>query len=669
MRLRKLFAGLAAAATLLGGLTLGVGSAFADEATGNEGTTVDGATTNEKLPVLGTTLTIKADKAEQFQGHTFALYDLAWYVPVSGSETIELQTSSRPYDSSYTSNKYDEIRRAMAVATKDNASADDQYATEWNDDGTPKTYRDDDPFAWAAQPDLTEADTDTNGRIDQSPTSPWFGITRKLAEALDITKLSTPMKTVTIPSNYTPEDENDPSYVISGLPAGIYLIVDTTSSADNATWSNSLRMVVGTALKIKVKETVKELSTGEIQMKNQTLPIHKQVVKPSGDGYVSQTKPDYSIGDTITYELTSTLPSYTGYDKPGRVYQIVDTMSQGLTFDKVVSVKVGTGKMTPTTLQQVGTDTTDEHKGDYTVTYEGVTYDAQQPNHQVSDVNGKAGTKIVIDLSNYVNETNNATELMDGGATVTVIITATLNKQAVISAPGNALGNPNKVDLVYSNNPEDVSDKTTTPGGEVNVYTFKFQIKKIDKETKKPLAGAEFIVQGPDRLYLQKRTVGKDGFEWAHVDKEQATHFVSDANGMIEGLDGLDAGTYTVIEVAPPSGYQSTLMPSFSFTINPEYERDGSTMPDSASEWGDHMMTQVSFSSPSGDLWNLVSQGDNQTAPEFQYTVVNVKNVTELPLTGGAGIILFGVIGLVLAGGAALVFVWSRRTKMALTMA
>lgn len=634
MKMRKLVAGLAAAATLFGGLAFGVGAANAADA--DDGT----------LPVRGTTLTLNAADQDQLKGHSFAAFDLAWYVPVSDSGTVEVQTANRPTDASWSSQKYAEIQRALAIATKDNAK-DDQYATEWNADGTPKTYRSDDAMAWAAQ---------HMNRLDQSADAPWEGLTRLFAENLDITKLGSPAATIGGASQTATN-----SLTFENLQPGLYLVVDTSAPGND--WTNSIRMVASTALKIKGADgKAQELSNGQINLKNQKLPIHKQVVKPAGDGYEPQTKPDYTIGDTVTYELTSTLPTYTGYDKPGRIYQIIDTMSQGLTYNKVVSVKVGAGKMAPTTLQEVGAD----GKGDYSVGIEDVEYAAQQPNNQVSDVNGKPGTKITIDLANYVNETNNVNELADGGAKVTVIIEATLNSHAVVSTPGNATGNPNKVDLVYSNNSEDLSDKTTTPGGEVNVYTFKFQLKKISKDADAPLAGAQFVVQGPSRQYLQKSYDGKEEFKWLAVDKEDATVFTSDENGMIEGLDGLDAGTYTVTEIAPPAGYQSVVMPSFNFTITPTYEKDGSTMPDDANKegvWGDHTLTEVSFGSPAGDIWKLVSQGDNNSAPEFQYTVTNVKSIVELPHTGAAGIAMFTVIGLLLAGAAGTVYLKSRKAN------
>ena len=53
------------------------------------------------------------------------------------------------------------------------------------------------------------------------------------------------------------------------------------------------------------------------------------------------------------------------------------------------------------------------------------------------------------------------------------------------------------------------------------------------------------------------------------------------------------------------------------------------------------------------DAWNLSK--DNKGT----FQVTNVKNITQLPLTGAAGTMLFSVIGLLIAGAAVTVFVKS----------
>ena len=52
--------------------------------------------------------------------------------------------------------------------------------------------------------------------------------------------------------------------------------------------------------------------------------------------------------------------------------------------------------------------------------------------------------------------------------------------------------------------------------------------------------------------------------------------------------------------------------------------------------------------------------------PAWSPVVTNVKKVTQLPLTGAAGTMLFTVLGLLIAGAGALVYMKSRNVKHAL---
>ena len=98
--------------------------------------------------------------------------------------------------------------------------------------------------------------------------------------------------------------------------------------------------------------------------------------------------------------------------------------------------------------------------------------------------------------------------------------------------------------------------------------------------------------------------------------------------------------TYTVIETKVPTGYNGTFVGKFTITT-------GATADAAATFAGK-------------DAWNLSK--DNKGT----FQVTNVKNITQLPLTGAAGTMLFSVIGLLIAGAAVTVFVKSRSTKRAL---
>lgn len=596
MKFRRMAAGIAALAISISGLAFGAGTAMAEE---------DGT-----LPTLGTTLTITADSADQIAGHEFTAYQLASYTPVESLGTVTVETTKAAYKN---------VSEAMTDITKDNAEADKYTDTKG------------DPLVWALQ---------KQGLLDSKDTKPWDGTTRKLAEQLKPESLGDPADTVTTGA--------DAKSVQLNVTPGLYYIVDSTAKeqVESSKWTRSLSMIASTALTVKGDKGNEELSDGTVQLKNQSLPIYKQVVKPEGNDYVSQEQPDYAVGDDVYYELTSEVPVFTGYELNSRVLKIIDTMSKGLTYQRLDRVTVTKDGQTLTLKE--GTDYVVEIS-------QPVTYEPSQPTHVPGSLKDGA-TQITIDFGNYVNQKKGAQKLLEGGA-ITVILHATLNKEALVSTPGDPQGNPNKVDLVFGN--DSTQEIHKIPGGEVNVYTFKFQLLKHDQNGK-PLAGAKFKVKS-DKGWLKTAPTGEKG--WTTTDDEESAKvFTSDDHGMITGLDGLDAGTYTVKETEAPEGFQHLVLPTFSFTITPKYNQDPATERPGSTVWGDYVMTDVDFSDPSGDTWDLVKKDGKVT---FQYNVENVPSIIELPKTGAAGAIMFSAITLFAGCAAALLFVQSRKVRSA----
>ena len=373
-------------------------------------------------------------------------------------------------------------------------------------------------------------------------------------------------------------------------------------------------------------------------LKNTTPTIDKKLVDSKGDGtYTPNTQPDYAVGDDVYYELTSTVPVYTGYDIDStmkdatktRIFKINDTASKALTVsaDSVIeSVKLTPAQGTAVTLVK---------DNDYTVTV------ADYGDVNTPDTDAyKGGHVTTIDLGKYVNKAKGSKSATDGileGATVTVIVKAKLNKDALISEPGNLQKNPNKVDLEYSNHPEEVNHAHKVPGPEVPVYAYKFDILKTDKAGTTKLPGAKFTIKAVsgtskhDGKYLG--SYGKDG--WSYLDSEPA---VTDTDGVFTtgkdgkiNVSGLDAGTYEVHEIAPPDGYTAISLPKFQFTITP-------TVGDEAA--GCKTITVVALSLAKGaDVRALLSQ-DGKTL-----NIWNAKNITELPKTGGVGLAMIVAVG------------------------
>lgn len=363
------------------------------------------------------------------------------------------------------------------------------------------------------------------------------------------------------------------------LEQGLWFLKDVTT-VDDTKGTNSIPIITPTTFDGAD-------SWGTVTLKNTTPTIDKKLVDPQDDGtYTPNIQPDYAVGDDVYYELTSTVPVYT------------------------VSV-TGYG--------DANTPDTDAYKGGHVTT---------------------------IDLGKYVNKAEGSKSATSGileGAAVTVIVKAKLNKDALISEPDNLQKNPNKVDLEYSNRPEDVDHAHKVPGSEVPVYAYKFGVLKTDKAGTTKLSGAKFTIKAVSGTskhngkYLG--SYGENG--WSYLDSEPAAAdtdgvFTTDANGKIN-VSGLDAGTYQVHEIAPPTGYTSIGLPTFEFAITPAVGDEDN---------GHKIITNVALGDPTGANGGTVDARVSKDASvTYQYNVWNAKNITELPKTGGAGLAMIVAVG------------------------
>ena len=469
---------------------------------------------------------------------------------------------------------------------------------------------------------------DESGKALSELTSPWGGDSsalRAFAESLskELAKTSAPTADKTGDSALKTGENKE-------LKQGLWFLKDVTPT-DDTKGTNSIPIITPTTFDGAD-------SWGTVTLKNTTPTIDKKLVDSKGDGtYTPNTQPDYAVGDDVYYELTSTVPVYTGYGIDStmedaaktRIFKINDTASKALTVSADTAIK--SVKLTPTQ----GTAVTLAKDKDYTVTVADYG-DVNTPNTDAY----KGGHVTTIDLGKYVNKAKGSQSATDGileGATVTVIVKAKLNKDALISEPGNLQKNPNKVDLEYSNHPEEVNHAHKVPGPEVPVYAYKFDILKTDKAGTTKLPGAKFTIKAVsgtskhDGKYLG--SYGKDG--WSYLDSEPAVAdtdgvFTTGTDGKIN-VSGLDAGTYEVHEIAPPDGYTAISLPKFQFTITPTVSNEVA---------GRKTITVVALSLAKGaDVRALLSQ-DGKTL-----NIWNAKNITELPKTGGAGLAMIVAVG------------------------
>lgn len=408
---------------------------------------------------------------------------------------------------------------------------------------------------------------------------------------------------------------------------GLWLLKDTT---DKPT-TQSIPIIVATKLAEYTAETV---NWGSVTLKMNVPTVDKKITG-SATGAVAKdgSNADARIGDVVNYELSSVIPTYTGYDitKPPRVFKLIDTASKGLTVDE----------------KSVESVTLKKDDQDEVTLVKGTDYIVKKDDYTGEKDEYKGGTVITIDLGAYVNAAPDTTSAKSGileGATVTVKFKATVNKKAVIAS----VGNPNSVELEYSRTPD--NESANIPGPVVRVYTYEFGILKTDMagntiQSSEALKGAQFAIArvntGTNAKTFLKRdangawselttaTPAKDGTEDTGV-------FTTGADGKIE-MSGLPKGTYYVEEIKAPTGYTNIGLPNFTFTID-------STI-DAATK-----AATVTYAKAA----NTDDRIAFDTTTASQANVKNAKNLTELPLTGDLGIKVFITVGvLLMAAGAA----------------
>ena len=321
---------------------------------------------------------------------------------------------------------------------------------------------------------------------------------------------------------------------------------------------------------------------------------------------------DFGIGDTVTYQLTSKVPDMTGYTS--YTFKFTDTLSQGLDLKEVLSVKVGN---TTLTAKKSGANT-------YALAYD------------------KTNRILTVTLNDFYNSYKEHV-----GETITVVYTATLNKDAVIGMNPNT----NKAELEFSNKPGTDETGKSEPSI-VNAHTFDFTIFKYylkdqkNQTDKTALAGAEFELykantEGTAADEQAKINIVDEGngvYRQATPEEAKATGFtsakiVSDTDGKVL-VKGLKAGTYYLRETKAPDGYNK-LLSDIKIEITAKYN-------DATGELESYSVIYTYNGNST-----TVTNKDKATSPEVP---VENKTGAQLPSTGSKGALMVTLAGIVLFG-------------------
>ena len=478
---------------------------------------------------------------------------------------------------------------------------------------------------------LTKAHIDTQSKKDQtagydynasnpmvwvvqnlldSENSPWAG---KLRDFIDQLKHET---AVTGDKGTAFAKGADAKHMTASVRPGVYAVVDTTK-----TGQASIVMFNGTG--IDGKTTLKNGSKfmpytlGTVDYKVSGAGVGK-VITGVEDGDVDekiagdendedgprQAEEEYytvaktSIGKKVSFKMGSEVPVWTGYDH--YYYALNDMYTNGLTFNAdSVKVTVGGKALTAGKDYKVTTET-----GKFHILF--------APTADGSSDLITAKTTFPVD------------------AEVLVTYNMTVNKNAHVDGVDT-----NTSEVEYSHNPNNVTDHQKTPGNTNYVYVGKFTLTKTDTNNA-PLAGAVFNIKDAKNNIVKFVKVGDNEYRVADSTEAataSANITTTDKNNGVITLKGL-YGDYTVTETKSPFG--GSILPEFTLTVGVAQSKDHNTSTSSLTKFKDDANHLASKTSDDG------------------VTVINARNIADMPKTGAVWLSIFGVMTVLLAGASAL---------------
>ena len=340
--------------------------------------------------------------------------------------------------------------------------------------------------------------------------------------------------------------------------------------------------------------------TVTIHEKNDTPTVDKEVKEDSGD---YQKQNDAEIGQVVEYRTTIHAKAH------GTGYKLYDKMDEGLTFDATsVNVTVGGAAVD-------SKNWTLSAGGDYTA----------------KDSN---------DATFTITFTDEYTQGLPTDTDIVVTYTATVNDKAVKNV---ALTNKTLIEFGNKTRSEESFTRTYAWGIKVVKYTG------ANAKDGTKLEGAQFVIYkdvldeagAKVGIAYAQVTNGKltgwtaadtttenlSNLELSYFEGKGATVFTSDAKGEIF-VDGLDADSYSLLEVVAPVGYNK-LTSAVNFVVKSTVATDGKTL--------ENELKQVE---------------DDGSVIDIKEIDVQNNAGSLLPSTGGIGTTIFYVVGglLIVAG-------------------
>ena len=420
------------------------------------------------------------------------------------------------------------------------------------------------------------------------------------------------------------------------LEQGLYLVVETrvpenvTSTCNPFFVSLPMTTIDGTAWNYDVTVYPKN-QTGNPTLDKTVREAKNSTGKNNGsltditDGYAHTATA--SVGDTVDYQIISTLPTITSKASSLSEYTYVDTMSKGIRYNKndvVIEFFRDAGCTDKIT-------TCGEDSGKFTVAYDAAanTMTIRMTEAGLSEINEEATVYTDSVKRGYSD------------CTMRLTYAATLTADAKMGDTDN----PNEVVLTWRRTNNTYFD---TLKDCCHVYTYGIDVLKQFSDNGGNLQNVKFRLHNDtDDVFVIAEQ--KDGVYYAKgfaAKKADATTFIPNSSGHIV-VKGLEDDTYSLTETATDKGYillKEAVKIVIKTAESGQCEKCG---------------TKLLTASATVNGKDVTMSDGNAIVP---LTVVNNPGF-DLPKTGGYGTWMFTIGGVALLGAAAFIVIRSRKHK------
>lgn len=439
---------------------------------------------------------------------------------------------------------------------------------------------------------------------------------------------------ITLPSNPVEKVADANNKVQMTLEPGYYLLLVSTTAANNRTY-----MPVTVFVQVK-NGNVKVYAAGS-ELADDLTAVFKHEEGPAINVRVNDDSRDIDdwkktaggrVGETMDFYMEVSTPAYT--DNSFNITKLTANC-------QLAGLKYVEGSMKATTLPKADSDAVEGAIKGTTVGADG---------------------NLTVEL-NYSKIRNAAT----GRGLIYLHFKATVAPDAVTKSEASATA---KLEYVFS---MEAGNTKTTADSTAAVYNYDFTLFKKSNELidpsnagsgHRPLAGAGFILYADEAMtkainmvkveangdvgaYYRPALAGEEG-----AVTQMDANMGNDNNTL--SIRGLDVGSYYVKETKTPSGYYA---PKGGFKLELTAERDAS----------ESLVKTLSKGGVFGALKEadraLVQRDEvNKGLNRFEADLLN-SSTPVLPTTGGVGTVMFTVIGLLCMGAALWFFLFARRRR------